>query len=70
MEPVVAVYVRVSTDRQAETQTSEQQVAALRAYAARQGWELRPEHLYRDEGVSGVRLDRPALDRLRDAAAR
>jgi hypothetical protein len=26
--------------------------------------------VYRDEGVSGARLDRPALDRLRDAAAR
>ena len=34
MEPVVALYVRVSTERQAETQTSEQQVVALRAYAA------------------------------------
>jgi site-specific DNA recombinase len=70
MEPVVAVYVRVSTDRQAETQTSEQQVAALQAYVAQQGWVLAPEHLYRDEGLSGARLDRPALDRLRDAAAR
>jgi site-specific DNA recombinase len=70
MDPMVALYVRVSTDRQAETQTSEQQVTALRAYAEHQGWAVRPDHLYRDEGVSGVRLDRPARDRLRDAAAR
>jgi site-specific DNA recombinase len=27
-------------------------------------------HLYRDEGYSGARIDRPALDRLRDAAER
>ena len=27
------------------------------------------EHIYRDDGYSGARLDRPALDRLRDAVA-
>jgi site-specific DNA recombinase len=70
MEPVVALYLRVSTDRQAETQTSDQQLTALQAYVAQQQWTVRAEHLYRDEGISGARLDRPALDRLRDAAAR
>jgi len=45
MEPVVAVYIRVSTDRQAETRTSEQQAEALRADEAQQGWNLRPEHV-------------------------
>ena len=34
------------------------------------GWSLLPEHAYIDDGVSGARLDRPALDRLRDAARR
>jgi site-specific DNA recombinase len=29
-----------------------------------------PEHEFIDDGVSGARLDRPALDRLRDAARR
>jgi site-specific DNA recombinase len=29
-----------------------------------------PERIYRDDGVSGARLDRPALDRLRDAVLR
>jgi site-specific DNA recombinase len=70
MDPVVAVYVRVSTDRQAETQTSEQQMTLLQAYVEQHGWTVRPEHVFRDEGISGARLDRPALDRLRDAAAR
>jgi site-specific DNA recombinase len=64
---VVALYARVSTDRQAQAQTIEQQVEALRTYAAQQGWPVAPDHEYRDDGYSGARLDRPALDRLRDA---
>jgi DNA invertase Pin-like site-specific DNA recombinase len=39
------------------------------AYARQQGWPLRPDQLSRDDGCSGARLDRPALDRLRDAVA-
>ena len=46
----VAAYARVSTDRQAETQTIEQQVERLVAYARQQGWELAAEHIYRDDG--------------------
>src|SRR5215469_2910306 len=65
--PAVALYARVSTDRQAEAKTIEQQVDALRTYAAQQGWLAAAEHEYRDDGYSGARLDRPALDRLRDA---
>jgi site-specific DNA recombinase len=65
----VVAYARVSTDRQAEGQTIEQQVERLVAYAAEHGWTLPPGQVYRDEGHSGARLDRPALDRLRDAAA-
>jgi site-specific DNA recombinase len=63
----VAAYARVSTDRQAEGQTIEQQVERLGAYAQQQGWRLPSEQIYRDDGYSGARLDRPALDRLRDA---
>ena len=70
MSKVVAAYARVSTDRQTERQTIEQQVTALRAYARERGWDLTEAQLYRDEGWSGARLDRPGLDRLRDAVAR
>jgi site-specific DNA recombinase len=63
----VAAYARVSTDRQAESQTIEQQVERLGAYAQQQGWALPSEQIFRDDGYSGARLDRPALDRLRDA---
>jgi site-specific DNA recombinase len=70
MDPRVVAYVRVSSERQAETATSEQQVEALQAYARQRGWVLRPDQIYRDEGYRGARLDRPALDRLRDVLAR
>jgi len=41
MEPLIAVYARVSTERQAEAQTIEQQMEALGAYAlARAGHEF------------------------------
>ncbi len=70
MPRLVAAYARVSTERQAERQTIEQQVESLLAYAERQGWRLPSERIYRDDGCSGARLDRPALDRLRDGVAR
>ena len=64
-----AVYARVSTTRQAQAQTIEQQLDRLRAAAAERGWELEDRHVYRDDGFSGARLGRPGLDRLRDHAA-
>jgi site-specific DNA recombinase len=65
----VAIYVRVSTQRQAQTQTIEQQIERLRAHIEAQGWVLEPEHIYRDDGYSGAKLNRPGLDSLRDRAA-
>ena len=65
----VAAYARVSTQRQVQAQTTEQQLDRLRAHAAAQGWALAPEHVFRDDGHSGASLRRPGLDRLRDAAA-
>lgn len=64
----VAVYARVSTQRQAEEQTIAQQIDRLQARAQAEDWTIAPQHLYQDEGYSGARLDRPALDRLRDGA--
>lgn len=62
-----ALYARVSTERQERFQTIDSQFAALRAWAAEQGHALADEHVFRDEGYSGGRLDRPGLDALRDA---
>jgi len=65
----VALYARVSTTRQAQAQTTEQQLRRLREQVTQQGWSLDEEHVYRDDGYSGARLSRPGLDRLRDRAA-
>ncbi len=63
-----ALYARVSSDHQRETQTVDSQLSALRQFAAEQGWVLEKQHVYVDDGESGFYFDRPALDRLRDAA--
>lgn len=65
----VAIYARVSTERQERDQTIESQLAALTSWVQQHGHELLPQHIYQDQGYSGSRLDRPGLDRLRDAAA-
>src|SRR5919202_766817 len=62
-----AIYVRVSTERQERQQTINSQLAVLRTWARDQGHTLAEAHIFRDEGYSGSRLDRPGLDRLRDA---
>jgi site-specific DNA recombinase len=66
----VALYVRVSTTRQQQQQTIEQQLSRLRDYVTTQSdWYVADEHIYRDDGYSGATLKRPGLDRLRDRAA-
>jgi site-specific DNA recombinase len=64
----VALYARVSTSQQEKTDTIESQLAALHAYVAAHDHTVLPGHIFLDNGVSGSRLDRPALDRLRDQA--
>ncbi len=65
----VAMYVRVSTQRQAQTQTIDQQLDRLHASIEEQGWTLLDRHIFRDDGYSGGSLRRPGLDRLRDVVA-
>ena len=66
----VALYARVSTTRQQQHQTIEQQLSRLRAYVATHpDWYVADEHIYRDDGDSGATLKRPGLDRLRDRVA-
>jgi site-specific DNA recombinase len=62
----VAIYARVSTERQEERGTVGSQLELLRAAARADGDDVVAEFV--DDGYSGARLDRPALDRLRDAA--
>src|SRR3990170_5341147 len=63
-----AIYARVSSDQQAQEQTIESQVAALRERVASDGLTLEDELCFLDDGVSGSTLMRPALERLRDVA--
>ena len=66
----IAVYVRVSTQRQAQTQTIEQQLDSLRNYHEAQGWPWQEDHIFRDDGYSGAKLRRPGLERLREQVGR
>jgi site-specific DNA recombinase len=67
----VALYARVSTPRQQQHQTIDQQLSRLHDYVATQAdWHVADEHIYRDDGYSGATLKRPGLDRLRDRGAR
>ena len=62
----IAIYARVST---LNGQNPEMQLAELREYAQRRGWEITSEYV--DLGVSGSKDSRPELNRmLKDAHAR
>src|SRR5712691_8585047 len=65
----VAFYARVSSEAQARAHTIDSQIAALRERIAADGFQLEPDHGYVDDGCSGTNLQRPALEKLRDAVA-
>jgi len=56
----VAIYTRVST----KEQSTETQVVQLTAYCQSRGWT--DVAVFRDDGISGVRDNRPELDKLRE----
>ena len=64
-----ALYARVSTDKQEREETIESQLDALYHAVEAGAYEIPPGCVFVDEHASGARLDRPALDRLRDLAA-
>src|SRR5678816_2578310 len=66
MTKSVALYARVSADRQVQQATIESQLAVLRARAVADGCVVLPSDEYVDNGHSGSTLRRPALERLRD----
>ena len=55
----VAIYARVSTTN---GQSPEMQLRELRQFCKARGWQMAGE--YRDEGISGAKDRRPALDKL------
>ncbi len=65
-----ANYVRVSTDKQAEKYSIPSQIEALKNRCLEKGWTLvldGDKDTFIDDGYSGAELDRPALNRLRQA---
>jgi site-specific DNA recombinase len=65
----VAIYVRVSTYQQVQTQTIAQQLERIRTHSHAQGWTWDVSNVFRDDGYSGASLTRPGLDRLREQVA-
>src|SRR5947207_14514744 len=61
----VALYARVST---LNNQDPEMQLSELREYAGHRGWQITEEYI--DQGVSGCKESRPALNRLMSDACR
>ncbi|MEJ7712904.1 MAG: recombinase family protein [Pyrinomonadaceae bacterium] len=65
----IAIYARVSSDKQAQDGTIESQLAAIKEFALASGLHLDDDLIFADNGVSGTTLARPKLDALRDKAA-
>lgn len=69
MRRPIALYARVSSDKQAQDGTIESQLSSIREYATANGYSIEEDLIFADNGISGTTLVRPALDRLRDKAA-
>ncbi len=61
----VAIYIRWSTDDQADGTTLEVQLEGCKHYVLSQGWIVNEDLIFIDDGWSGGNLERPALTRLR-----
>lgn len=60
----VALYARVSSQRQAERQGIEAQLERLQAHCRANGWDAAQELSFRDDGYSGANANRPGLSAL------
>ena len=65
----VALYARVSSEKQAQANTIESQIAALESRISVDGYALLHDLKFTDNGYSGSNLVRPALENLRDKIA-
>jgi len=66
MVKAIGAYVQVSTNRQAQHQTIEQQIERLKEYSQTQGIGWDEGQIHRDDAYTGATLNRPGLDRLRE----
>lgn len=58
-----AIYARVSTEMQSRASIDDQ-IRKCRQYSETHGLNVLEEHIYREEALSGVGADRPALKRI------
>lgn len=65
----VALYARVSSEKQAQLNTIASQLSELENRIGADGYVLLEENKFIDNGYSGSHLIRPALEKLRDKAA-
>ena len=60
-----ALYIRVSTDKQAEEGFSlDEQKRRLEQFCQGHGWNVCPDHIYVDAGVSGKSTARPGFQKM------
>jgi hypothetical protein len=61
-----AIYARRSTDQTGiadDAKSVTRQIEHAKTYAARKGWMVRDEHVYKDDGISGAEFkNRPRFD--------
>lgn len=67
---IVALYARVSTNRQEKEATIESQIAEVEERIKEDGNILGENLRFTDNGWSGAMLARPSLDAMRDAASK
>lgn len=71
MSSKYAVYIRVSTDKDEQVSSVENQIDICRNWLERNGYEWNEQNVYKDEGISRtVFLDRPAIQLLLEKAKR
>lgn len=64
----IALYARVSSEKQAQEGTIDSQIEAIKDFIQKNGGQIEPDLIFCDNGVSGASLIRPALEALRDKA--
>lgn len=69
LEGYTALYIRVSTERQAQEGNSlAAQEKRLRDYSSAHGWHVADDHIYTDAGVSGKTTEREYFQAMMQAA--
>lgn len=61
-----AIYARVSSSKQSEEKTIESQVEVLIDFAQKHALDVPEGWIFKDDGITGSTIQRPALDNLRD----